>query len=76
VTETATPAAAAELATHRLREANLRFRKYVSCEYLEGVLLLQGRVPTYYLKQIAQTVVARVPGVERVDNRIQVSTTI
>jgi uncharacterized protein YcaQ len=29
----------------------------VSCEYDRGVLTLRGRVPSYYLKQIAQTVV-------------------
>ena len=29
----------------------------VSCEYDHGVLTLRGGVPSYYLKQIAQTVV-------------------
>lgn len=61
-----------DLAKRRLREADFRFSRCVSCEYHEGVLLLRGRVPTYYLKQIAQAFVASVPGVEQVDNRIQV----
>ena len=62
----------AESAERRLREADFRFSRCIFCQYHEGVLLLRGRVPTYYLKQIAQTVVADVPGVEQVDNRIEV----
>jgi hypothetical protein len=37
------------------------------------VLVLRGCVPSYYLKQVAQEVVARqVQGVGRLDNQIQV----
>ena len=36
-------------------------------------VVLFGRVPSYYLKQLAQVKVACVPGVERVDNRIEVA---
>ncbi len=46
--------------------------KQVSCEYRDGTLILRGRLPSYYLKQVAQTAVARVPGVERVVNHIEV----
>ena len=69
---TETLSAVLELAQRRLWEARFRFSRSISCQYHEGVLLLRGQVPTYYLKQIAQTVVARVPGVEHVDNRIHV----
>ena len=65
-------AAVQESAERQLQEVHFRFSRCVSCEYSDGVLLLRGQVPTFYLKQIAQTVVAKVPGVERVDNRIQV----
>jgi len=46
--------------------------KNVSCDYRDGVLTLIGCLPTYYLKQIAQEAVARLEGVVRIDNRIEV----
>ena len=43
---------------------------------VEGdTVVLFGRVPSYYLKQLAQVKVACVPGVERLDNRIEVAVT-
>jgi osmotically-inducible protein OsmY len=36
-------------------------------------VLLRGRVRTFYQKQIAQTVVAGVDGVEQIDNEIEVA---
>ena len=36
-------------------------------------VVLFGRVPSYYLKQLAQVKVTCVPGVGRVDNRIEVA---
>ncbi len=64
-------------------EALLRSNPYlalknVSCEDCRvesgegGLVVLRGCLPSYYLKQIAQTVVAQVEGVRRIDNRIQV----
>ncbi len=49
--------------------------KKLSCDYRAGVLVLRGCLPSYYLKQMAQEVVAhQVPGVGRLDNQIQVVT--
>jgi len=39
---------------------------------LDGVLVLRGCLPTYYLKQIAQEVMGDLEGVNRIDNQIQV----
>ncbi len=64
----------AERAETQLRRNGHVATQDISCSYHEGVLLLRGRVPTYYLKQVAQTVVMRVDGVEQVDNRIEVGT--
>ena len=47
--------------------------KNVSCEYHEGVLTLRGCLATYYLKQMAQTAVARLEGVVRIVNQIEVA---
>jgi osmotically-inducible protein OsmY len=57
--------------------ADLRHSTYpelrrVTCEYHEGILTLRGRVSSYYMKQIAQTIVQHVEGVERVVNRVEV----
>ncbi len=47
--------------------------KQVSCEMDDGVLTLRGRVPSYYLKQVAQAAVSRANGVRRIENRIEVA---
>jgi len=44
----------------------------VVVEHHEGVVVLRGRVPTFYLKQVAQTVASKVPGVDLVVNHLQV----
>jgi osmotically-inducible protein OsmY len=46
--------------------------KNVRCEYDGGVLTLRGCLPSYYLKQVAQTAVGDVEGVRQVLNYIQV----
>ena len=43
-----------------------------SCCYREGTLILRGRVRRYYHKQIAQTIVSGIDGVERIQNQIEV----
>jgi osmotically-inducible protein OsmY len=72
VSESMPPPRVEELAECRLREAAHSFARCVSCEYREECLILRGQVPTYYLKQVAQTAVARIPGVQKVDNQIEV----
>jgi hypothetical protein len=62
----------AEGAQSRLRSNSYLALKNVSCEYHEGVLTLRGCLPSYYLKQMAQTAVARLDGVERIVNEIEV----
>jgi osmotically-inducible protein OsmY len=47
--------------------------RLLSWDYRDGVLTLQGRLPSYYLKQVAQSAVARVAGVQRVINSIEVA---
>ena len=74
-TETANPPPApADLAERRLRSNPYLALKNVSCGWLDGVLVLRGCLPSYYLKQIAQEAVASLAGVERIDNQIQVVT--
>jgi hypothetical protein len=73
-TPTLAPPASIQAAAERgLRSSRYSALKHVSCDYRDGVLVLRGRLPTYYLKQIAQEVVAhQFDQAERLENRIQV----
>jgi osmotically-inducible protein OsmY len=62
----------AELATVALRQSPYRLLRCIRCDLHDGVLTLRGFVDSYYLKQTAQEVVRRVPGVELIANRIEV----
>jgi osmotically-inducible protein OsmY len=44
----------------------------VSCGFHEGVLILRGRVPSFHLKQVAQSLVFHLDGVQEVSNRLEV----
>lgn len=65
-----------ELAESRLRSNSYLALRNISCEYRDGALILRGRVPSYYLKQIAQQVVATIAGVSPIVNQIEVSTAV
>ena len=56
----------------RLQRSLYRPCRYVSCYCRGGVLSLVGQLPSYYLKQVAQTAVSGIDGLEQVDNRIRV----
>jgi osmotically-inducible protein OsmY len=47
-------------------------RQTLNCEFREGLLLLRGRVSSYYHKQVAQEAVLRLDAVEQVINQIEV----
>jgi hypothetical protein len=61
-----------ELAEGRLRSNPYLALKNVSCDCRDNMLFLQGCLPTYYLKQLAQEVVAGLEGVKGIHNQIQV----
>jgi osmotically-inducible protein OsmY len=63
-----------DLAERCLRSNPYLALKNISCELLDGVLVLRGCLPTYYLKQIAQQAIAGLNGVDRIDNQIHVGT--
>ncbi len=72
------PLLAREDAVRFAAEAKLRHADYwplrrIRCEYHEGVLTLRGEVPSYHLKQVAQTLVASLNGILEVNNRLEVS---
>jgi hypothetical protein len=61
-----------EQAKGRLHDCRYGVWRAVSCVCRGGVLTLNGRLPSYYLKQMAQEAVAGIPGVRHIDNRIEV----
>ncbi len=63
-----------EQAERRLQAGPYPVLRQISCEFADGLLVLRGAVGSYYLKQMAQTLVSRIPGVTRVDNRLDVIT--
>jgi len=44
----------------------------ITYEHRNGVLTLRGQLPTFYLKQVLQTWLRDVDGVERIDNQVDV----
>jgi hypothetical protein len=62
----------AELAESRLRHNSYLALRNICCDYGKGVLTLRGCLPTYYLKQVAQEVVAQMEGVEEIVNQIEI----
>jgi osmotically-inducible protein OsmY len=56
----------------RLNQSSYHAVRQVKVEERQGVLTLSGRMPTFFLKQMAQTAAASVEGVHRIINRIEV----
>jgi osmotically-inducible protein OsmY len=56
----------------QLRETAHSALALVTCEFEEGTAILRGDVPTFYLKQLAQAVARKTPGVTGVSNHIRV----
>jgi hypothetical protein len=64
---------AVESVLHRmLSQSSYRALHEVRCDYSQGVLTLHGRVPSYYLKQLAQEMAKRVAHGKVINNLIRV----
>ncbi len=46
--------------------------KNITCKYADGVLTLRGKLPTFYLKQVLQSWLRDVEGVEQINNQVDV----
>lgn len=49
-----------------------RHWREIVCDFDDGILTLRGRLPSFYLKQILQSIVKDVPGIARVNNQVDV----
>ncbi len=61
-----------EIVRRRLRESSYVQLRDITCCSTAGVVVLSGRVTSFYLKQVAQMVVSYIDGVEQVDNQLEV----
>ena len=70
------PSATVDLMTQeaqrRLEDAGYRALRNLTIQNQEDVLILQGRVPTFYLKQLAQALIRDIDGLRGVVNRLRV----
>lgn len=61
-----------QLAQERLQNSGYAALRLLACQYHEGVLSVRGRVSTFYLRQVALTILKHVPGVEVFVDHIEV----
>jgi len=69
------PCQCLEEAARRLTAQPHPFASYfrdISVECCDGLLTLRGRLPTFYMKQILQTSLRNIDGVEQIDNQVDV----
>jgi osmotically-inducible protein OsmY len=59
-------------AEQRLRESGYAPLRNVACCCRAATAVLTGEVPSFHMKQIAQTLVLKIDGVEQVDNLLEV----
>jgi hypothetical protein len=62
-----------EAIEERFRDSGYSALQSISFEAENGRVRLRGRLPSYYLKQLAQTIVSHVDGVKSIENVIDVS---
>lgn len=63
---------AIELA-HKCLEASTHWElRHLKCEHREGILVIRGRVSSYYQKQLAQELIRGIRGVEVIRNAVEV----
>lgn len=61
-----------EAAVSCLRSSSYAPLRTIRCEFFEGDLVLRGRLATFFHKQLAQELVLKVSGIDRVINEIEV----
>lgn len=68
------PSVVAE-AHRRLQRSSYPSHRRLECRFHGGVLTIQGRVPSYYLRQIAWALVADLRGIDEFVDRMEVDQT-
>ncbi len=60
-------------AERRLQASRYAALRSIRCEFHDGVLVLHGRVASFYLKQLAQELVRHLDGVDVIANAVEVT---
>ena len=63
----------ADHAAQILLESPYHSLRHLRCRFRDGILTIDGHVPSFYLKQIAQIAVQHLDGVKRISNLIDVT---
>ena len=61
-------------ARQRLQARGYEELRSITCEYHEGMIILRGRLSSFYLKQLAQEAIRTQPGVTIIVNTTNVAT--
>ena len=59
-------------AVSRLQNSSYPEVRRIGCDFHDGMLRLWGRVPSYYLKQVAQCAVLGMDDVDEIHNQLEV----
>ncbi|HEX5444494.1 MAG TPA: hypothetical protein VFW87_11715 [Pirellulales bacterium] len=59
-------------AQRRLQNSSYPSHRRLRCSFRAGVLIVQGRVPSYYQRQMAWALVADLDGIDRFVDRVEV----
>jgi osmotically-inducible protein OsmY len=70
--ETSNPATVEAEAERRLCKSSSFVLRNIACQFRDGVLILNGQLPSYHYKQMAQELVGQIGGVRQIENQIQV----
>jgi|SRR5579862_7722846 len=61
-----------DTAARRLNQSAYLEIRRVRCDLRDGVLTLAGKVSSHYLRQVAQAAVSKLPGIDVVNNQLEV----
>ena len=62
----------ADIARKILQDNAYRPIRCLTCTFDQGVLTIDGRLPSFHLKQVAQNCVQNIAGVVQIENHIEV----
>ena len=56
-----------------LQSSSYHSIRQVSCSFQNGVLMIDGSLPSFHMKQLAQDALRGIEGVDKIVNRIEVT---
>lgn len=63
----------ADMANRILRNSSYHAIRHLTCTFHDGLLTIEGGLPSFHLKQVAQTLVQGLEGVVQIENKIEVT---